>query len=210
MRPRPRPAASRARSLRAPRFCPTNVCAALPQPIATKSAIVSRRKTRPIAVVAVWSEAVVKNRATSELTRSIAAMRTTNCALDGHAIDTRLRRTSGLRGGAARRRPPSLNRDDEKQRRPARAPPRAPRPSPTPRPASPSAGCPGRARPRWPRTAPRRRPRTEDEEHGEKQVEHVARDEQRRGRLGAPQRPLDAVSCKRKKMVPLPPTMTRR
>ena len=46
----------------------------------------SRRKTSPIAVVAVWSSAVVKKRATSEFTSSIAEIRSTNCALEGQAM----------------------------------------------------------------------------------------------------------------------------
>jgi hypothetical protein len=62
------------------------VCAALPQPSPTKSAMVSSLKTMPSAVVADCSALVVKARATSVCVTSMAQIRTTSWVLEGHAM----------------------------------------------------------------------------------------------------------------------------
>lgn len=71
--------------------------------------MVSTRKTRPMAVVAVWSSSVVKKRATSAATSSIEAMRVTNWALEGQATRTSSRSSAGMgcrlpRAGSTRNR----------------------------------------------------------------------------------------------------------
>ncbi len=58
----------------APKFWPTKVCAALPQPRPTNRAMVSSRKTMPSAVVALWSVGLVNARATSECVTNMAKM----------------------------------------------------------------------------------------------------------------------------------------
>jgi hypothetical protein len=161
-------------------------------------------------VVAVWSVAVVKNRATSELTRSIPPRRSTNCALDGHATPAMRRRTRGsgaISPGGGRsirkRRARSTATGTSTAARatlvahaaltmPMRGMARA-RAMAAAHPSAAGAG-PG---PKMNSTASSR-------------LSALPATSSVAGVLALPSARCIAVSCSRKKMVPLPPTMTRR
>jgi hypothetical protein len=154
--------------------------------------------------------AVVKKRATSELTSSIAAMRTTNCALDGHASDTMPRSTRGsgaARPGGGR---PSPKRDASSSATGTRTTARAATVAHA-APTIPMRGTPSRrARSVAHDSARGAGPGPKMSSTASSRLSTLPATSSAAGVLALPSDRCIAVSCRRKKMVPLPPTMTRR